>query len=153
MEAVKQKVTEIEVVYKNKQKASERPTIKQSSDALTHLVDAYDSNTIGLQEQFVVLYMNNAHKVLGTYRAAAGGLTSTIADIRLILSVALKIAATSMIVSHNHPTGTLKPSSQDEDLTRRLKEAAKVMDIKLLDHLILSPCGTEFFSFADEGLV
>ena len=153
MEAITQGVTEINVTYKNKQKASERPRIITSGDALIFLLDGYDMQTIGLQEQMVVLYLNRSNTVLGVYRNSIGGITGTVADIRIILSVALKIAATGFIVSHNHPSGNLKPSRQDEELTMQLKQAAAYMDIKLLDHIIVDASGREFYSFADEGLL
>lgn len=146
-------VTEISVAYKHRKSKGERPLIETSYDALVHILDGFDQKIIGMQEQFVVMYLNPSNKVLGIYRAATGGITSTIADIRIILSVALKVLATSMICAHNHPSGNLKPSKQDEELTRKLKEAAKTMDIKLLDHLIVEPTGINYFSFADEGLL
>jgi DNA repair protein RadC len=81
-----------------------------------------------------------------------GGLTGTVADIRLILGIALKACACNIIISHNHPSGNLKPSGADQELTNKLKEAGKLIDITLLDHIILSPEGS-FYSFADEGLI
>ena len=153
MEPITQSVTEISVAYKNKQKASERPHIISSRDALIFLLDGYDKQTIGLQEQMVVMYLNRSNTVLGVYRNSMGGITGTIADIRIILSVALKIAATGFIISHNHPSGNLIPSKADEELTLKLKQAAAYMDIKLLDHIIVDPRGREFYSFADEGLI
>jgi DNA repair protein RadC len=154
MEPTKQyTVTEITVAYRNKQKARERPIVSSSSDAFNCLLKGYDPDLIGLQEQFVVMYLNVSNRVLGVYRAAKGGLTGTVSDIRLILSVGLKVAATSLVISHNHPSGNLKPSRLDEELTRKLKDAAKMMDLKLLDHLIVEPTGTEYYSFADEGLL
>lgn len=152
MEAVKH-VTEITVAYINKQNATERPAVTGSADAYTLLLEAYNPDTIALQEQFAVLYLNAGNKVLGVYRASTGGITGTICDIRLVLTVALKVAATSMIISHNHPSGTLRPSRADEELTQKLKEAAKLMDLKVLDHLIISPLHGEYLSFADEGLL
>ena len=153
MEAINQRAAEITVVYKTKQRASERPQINISADALIHLIEAYDMQTIGLQEQFVIMYLNRSNTVLGIYRCSVGGMTGTVADIRLILSVALRIAATGIIISHNHPSGNLNPSRADEELTWKMKEAAKLMDIKLLDHIIVDPSGTKFFSFADSGLM
>ena len=154
MEPTKQyTVTEITVAYHNKQKARERPVVSSSSDAFHLLLKGYDPDLIGLQEMFVVMYLNVSNRVLGVYKTATGGLTGTVADIRLILSVGLKVAATSIIVSHNHPSGNLKPSRLDEELTRKLSEAAKMIDLKLLDHLIVEPAGTEYYSFADEGIL
>jgi DNA repair protein RadC len=146
-------VTEITVAYHPKKtKSSELPMITTSFDAVLHLMEGYNRDTMALQEQFVVMYLNRANKVLGIYRSAIGGLTGTIADPRLILATALKVAASSMILSHNHPSGNLKPSRQDEEITTKLKEGARFMDIKVLDHLILDYKG-EYYSFADEGLL
>jgi len=146
-------VTEISVAYRRKRSKRVLPRIETSSDALVHILDGFDHKTIGMQEQFVCMYLNPANEVLGIYRAATGGITSTVADIRIILSVGLKVLATGIICAHNHPSGNLKPSRHDEDLTRKLKEAAKVMDMKLLDHLIVEPSGINYFSFADEGIL
>lgn len=153
MEAITQNVTEISVVYKNKKRAEERPVITSASDALIYLIEGFNRSTLGLQEQVVVLYLNRSNMVLGVYRNSVGGMTSTVVDIRLVLSVALKIAATSFILAHNHPSGNLKPSKADEELTYKVKQAASVMDIKLLDHLIIDESGSNFFSFAEEGYV
>jgi DNA repair protein RadC len=89
--------------------------------------------------------------VLGGHLCSTGGLTGTVADIRLILGIALKACACNIIISHNHPSGNLKPSMADKEITTRLKEAGKLMDISLLDHIIISPSEGQYFSFADEG--
>lgn len=147
-------VAEITIHYKRKRRnvTLEAPVITTSADAATYLRKGFDKNTMAMQEQFVVLYLNQANKVLGIYRAATGGLTSTVADIRILLSVALKLLAPAFIVGHNHPSGNLTPSKQDEALTQKLKQAATLIDIKLLDHLILSP-DKGYYSFVDEGLL
>jgi len=125
--------------------------ISCSEDAYQVLKDFYPEETISLQERFVVVYLNRAHNVIGVYEASVGGLTGTISDPRLILSVALKIAATGIILSHNHPSGNLKPSNADQELTYKIQSGAKYLDIMVLDHIILSPDG--YKSFADEGLL
>lgn len=153
MQSISNNVTEISVTYKNQLNALERPQIRNSGDAFKCLLSGYDMETIGLQEQFVILYLNRSNAVLGVYRCSMGGITATIADTRLILSVALRIAAVSIMVSHNHPSCSIKPSLADESLTDKLKNAAALLDIKLLDHLIVSGSGEEYFSFADEGLL
>lgn len=147
----KLQVSEIQVSYKPS--TIERQVITSSHDSYTLLMKFFSEDTIGLVEQFVVVYLNVGNRVLGIYHASTGGITGTICEIRIILGVALKIAATSFIVSHNHPSGNLKPSRADEELTRKLKDAAKVMDLKLLDHLIVEPGGKDYYSFADEGLL
>jgi DNA repair protein RadC len=101
----------------------------------------------------VVLYLNNAQRVIGAYKVSDGGITGTVADLRLILSVALKSVACNFIIGHNHPSGNMKPSEADIALTKKLKDAGKLMDIKLLDHIILSPEDGKYFSMADEGLL
>ncbi len=126
------------------------PTIDSSFAAHDYLRKLFSVDTISLQEQFVILYLNRANMVIGAYHAFTGGITGTVADIRIIMAVALKAMACGMVISHNHPSGSLKPSSADKQLTDKIKEAGKLMDINLLDHIILSPEGT-FYSFADEG--
>ncbi|MDE3235131.1 MAG: DNA repair protein RadC [Bacteroidota bacterium] len=102
-------------------------------------------------EVFVVVYLNNANKILHHEIISEGGITGTVADPRLILRKALEHRATALILSHNHPSGNLKPSRQDELLTHKIKEAASYLDIKVLDHVIISNEG--YYSFADEGLL
>jgi DNA repair protein RadC len=146
-----EKLSEIRLYYKpNKQTL---PKVSSSEDAYNHLFKFYNRNTLAIQEQFVVLYLNRANAVLGGQLCSIGGLTGTIADVRLILGTALKACACNIIISHNHPSGNLKPSGTDQDLTKKLKDAGKLMDITLLDHIIISPQEGGYFSFADEGLI
>ena len=91
-----------------------------------------------------------ANQLIGYFKLSSGGLTSTIVDTRIIFSVALKSLATNIIISHNHPSGNMVPSTQDDDLTRKINEAGKILDITLLDHVIVSP-QFDYFSYADEG--
>ena len=145
-------ICEIMVSYKPFIPSNEQPLIQSAEDAFCAVLPYFADDTIHLQEQFIVLYLNRANRVIGGYKISVGGITGTVADIRLILSVALKSAATGMILSHNHPSGSLKPSYQDEQLTQKIKQAAEWMDIKVIDHLILNGQGG-FFSFAEEGLL
>jgi DNA repair protein RadC len=153
METVLPAVAEITVVYVNKQSALERPTISSSTDAYRYVLKGFNKDTIALQEEFVAMFMNRANQILGIYKVGVGGVTGVVADPRLVIGVALKVAAVGIIVAHNHPSGTLRPSRQDEDLTTKLKEGCRFMDLKLLDHIIVAPDGVGFFSFADEGLL
>lgn len=148
MEICSSVVEEIQVVYRPT-KIGNKP-VATSMDAYEILRYYFDPNTIALQESFVVIFLNNQNFVKGIHRLFVGGIASTIVDIRLIFSIALKSAATSILVSHNHPSGALKPSKQDLALTQRLREGCKMFEIKLMDHLILSPYGN-FYSMADEG--
>ena len=104
-----------------------------------------------MQAQFVVIYLNRANRLLGSYQLSIGGITGTIADVRLILSVALKTLATGLILAHNHPSGNLKPSEADKQITNKIRQAAKLLDIELIDHIIISSEG--YYSFMDEGVI
>lgn len=145
------KVAEVELVYKTTVKASERPLIKSSADSYKLLLDIWDGNKIEMQEEFKVLFLNRGNRVIGVYDASTGGICGTVADPRLILAAALKSLAVNLILAHNHPSGNLKPSRADEELTSKINEAAKFHDIKVLDHIILTP--QQYYSFADEGLL
>ena len=141
-------VAEIEVVYKPA--ISDKPIISSSLDAYNVLVNFFPSETLCLQERFVAMYLNRSNRVFGVYPMSVGGITGTVVDIRLLLSVALKTAATGIIIAHNHPSGNLKPSEADKEITNKIKSSCKLMDIELLDHLIISPVGS--CSFADESI-
>ena len=144
------KLAEIEVSYKPKN--VHHPIIKSSADVYYHLLKFFPVETISLQEQFVVGYVNRANRLMGVYEMSKGGITGTVADPKLILGVALKSAATGIILAHNHPSGNLQPSTQDKDITKKIQEACKLLDITLLDHLVVVP-EDAYFSFADEGLL
>lgn len=103
------------------------------------------------REVFAVLFLNRANKIIHFEIVSEGGITGTVADPRVILKKALVENAVSLILCHNHPSGSLKPSRADEDLTYKIAEAAKLLDIRVLDHIIVSEMG--YYSFADEGLL
>jgi DNA repair protein RadC len=145
------KVAEVELVYKSKVKASERLQIASSKDAYELFLTLWEEGKMDLVEQFKVLFLNRANKVLCVYNVSSGGITGTVADPRLIYSAALKVNAVSLLLCHNHPSGNLKPSRQDEELTQKMKGAGAFLDMKVLDHLIVSSEG--YYSFADEGLL
>jgi DNA repair protein RadC len=115
------------------------------------LKSIYRTSAFQLFESFYCVYINRANRVLGVAEISKGGITGTVADPRLILGIALKAGATSIVLSHNHPSGNLKPSNADEVMTQKIKQAAAFMEIVILDHIILSIEG--FFSFAEEGLL
>jgi DNA repair protein RadC len=102
-------------------------------------------------EVFAVLYLNRANKVNHFEIISQGGITGTVADPRIILKKALEEDAVNIVLCHNHPSGSLRPSRQDEELTHKIKEAARFFDITVLDHIIVSDQG--YYSFADEGLL
>lgn len=102
-------------------------------------------------EEFWILYLNNSNKVIQKNQLSKGGITGTLVDVRLVLKNALEVGATALILCHNHPSGTLKPSQADRDITQKLKLAAQSIDIKVLDHLIVTE--KAYFSFADQELL
>jgi len=144
-------VAEVELIYKSKVKASNRPQITSSKEAYQVFLKAWDENKIEFVEQFKVLFLNKANKVLGIFDVSTGGVSGTVADPKVIFVAALKANCTGIIISHNHPSGNLKPSRQDEELTQKIKQAGQLLDIKLLDHIIVTTEG--YYSFGDEGLV
>ena len=144
------RVAEIQISYVPA--IAEKPIITGSLDAYNALTPFFPTSTIALQEQFVCMYLNRANLVIGVFPISKGGITGTVADIRLILSVALKIAATSIIIAHNHPSGNLQPSKADEQLTNKIMEASRYFDMILIDHIILSS-ESKYFSFMDEGML
>ncbi|MCE2974084.1 MAG: JAB domain-containing protein [Sediminibacterium sp.] len=150
MKKISNNVAEIELVYKPA--ISDKPFISSSLDAYNVLIKFFPIETLSLQERFVAMYLNRSNRVIGVYPMSVGGITGTVVDIRLLLSVALKTAATGIILAHNHPSGNLKPSEADKDLTKKVKKASEYMDIKLLDHLIIVPEG-RYFSFTEDGLL
>ncbi|MCF6168808.1 JAB domain-containing protein [Lutibacter sp.] len=149
---MKNKVNEIKISYKEKIRISKSIAIKSSTDAGKLLFEHWDKNTIGLQEAFIVLLLNNSNKVKGIYHLSTGGLTGTLVDIRILFAVILKSLSIGIILAHNHPSGKLQPSEADKQLTQKIKKAAVLFDVKVLDHLILIPNG-EFYSFSDNGLI
>ena len=144
-------MAEIELVYKSKVKPSERPRITSTKETYQILLQTWDVNKIEFVEQFKVVLMNRAHRVLGIYELSSGGIAGTVADPKLVFMAALKSNACCLIISHNHPSGNLKPSHADEALTRKILEAGKLLDIQVIDHVIVTSEG--YYSCADEGLI
>jgi DNA repair protein RadC len=132
-----------------------RNTEENRKFIVTHSSDVANYLRAKLQhkkhEVFVAVYMNRSNKIQHHEVISTGGITGTVADPRIILKKALEYDATAIILCHNHPSGSLKPSKADEDLTFKIKEAARYFDIQILDHIIVSEEG--YYSFADEGLL
>lgn len=145
------KVSEIELVYKTKVKASERPKIRSSRDAYEILLSSWDPNKIEFFEQFKILLLNQSYRVLGICELSSGGITGTVVDMRLIFSAALKANATALMMVHNHPSGNLAASEADRNMTLKVREAGRLLDIALVDSLIITAEG--YFSFADQGFL
>ncbi len=141
-------VSEVELTYKNKVKASDRPQITSSRTAFDILLFNW-SDQISYQEEFNILLLNRANRVLGFYNVSKGGQSSTVVDAKVVFAAALKISASYILLSHNHPSMNLTPSLADIELTKKLVAGAKLLDLKIIDHLIITPYS--YFSFADEG--
>ncbi len=124
------------------------PTIQNSTDAYRMFAAKLAQLT---HEEFHVAYLNRANRVISQQCISIGGINATIVDMRIIFQKAILLKASTMIVAHNHPSGNLKPSAEDKELTKKLQQACKYFDIQFLDHLILS--GSRYISFADEGLL
>lgn len=146
------KVAEVELHYISRVNANDRYKILSSRQAFEILLQVYDPNKIEHKEFFFVLYLNRANRLLGSMQVSEGGITGTVVDIRHIFQGALLANATSIILSHNHPSCNLMPSEADKLLTRKLKDAGNVLDIPVRDHLIVTAYN-EYFSFADEGII
>ncbi len=125
-------------------------TITSSDEAFNAFKQIFDPNTLAIREEFNILYLNRANKLIGSYQDFKGGITGVAIDLRIIFSIALKCLAVNIIVAHNHPSNNLKPSEEDLELTQKIHEAGKILDINLMDHLIL---GTDnnYVSFVKEG--
>ena len=126
----------------------QKPVITNSTDVATYLQALLKDYR---QEVFAVVFLNRANKINHFEIVSEGGITGTVADPRIILRKALEENAVSLILCHNHPSGNLKPSIADQELTLKIKEAARYFDIKVMDHVIVSDEG--YFSFADEGMI
>jgi DNA repair protein RadC len=141
-------VAEIEITYHNPVKPSQMAKITKSQDCYD-LFLANWGNTIELYEDFYVLLLNNANRVLGLVHIGSGGVTGCLVDPKKIYQAAIKANASSLILAHNHPSGNKQPSSADMRITKKIVEAGTLLDIKVLDHLIVTSEG--YYSFADEG--
>ena len=141
------KVGEVELIYKSTSKS--RNKIYGSEDAYKYLLPTYKKGTICYKEYFKVLFLNQANQVLGYTLISEGGITETSVDVRVILQAALLTNSVAIILAHNHPSGNLKPSRQDMEITKQVKDAARLMRITVIDHLILTDAG--YYSFSDEG--
>jgi DNA repair protein RadC len=145
------KVAEVELTYKPKYKPSERPQISTSKQAHEVFIAHWSLGKIELIEEFKILLLNRRNRVLGIVDISMGGVTETLADPKVIFAVALKSGASGIILCHNHPSEELQPGKSDVDLTRKLQQGARLLDILILDHLIVSK--DAFYSFADESMM
>lgn len=142
-------VGEIRVSYK-KERNFHFPRI-QSSDKVAEILRGVWNEDLEYRESFYVLALNNHCDVLGYSELFRGGICSTLADTKVIFQLLLNVNATAFVIAHNHPSGSLEPSREDKGLTRKISECARLFDISLLDHVILTANG--FYSFMDNGML
>jgi len=131
-----------------KRDAIKKAKITNSKDSADFFRELWD-DSIGIYESFFCIYLNNANNTIGWYKVSQGGITGTVADARLIMKKALDVLATGIIMCHNHPSGQLRPSEADLELTKKIKQAGVFLDVTLLDHIILTEEG--YYSFSDNG--
>jgi len=145
------KVCEVKLSYRPAVKPSERPVIKASMDIFRVLTDyrIFDPDTIEYKEYFKVLLLNTGNKLLGVLHISEGSIKETTVDIQHIMQGAILANSRYMILCHNHPSGNCAPSRADDSITRKIKTACELFDIKVIDHVIVSP--NYYYSYADEG--
>lgn len=144
-------VSEIGLVYKSKVKAADYPLVNSSQLAYKLLLKYWNPGTIELQEAFKIILVNSRAKAIGLMDISSGGVNSALVDPRLVFMAALKTRACSIILAHNHPSLGTKPSQADKDITTRLVQGGKLLDIRVLDHLIITPYS--YYSFSDDGMM
>lgn len=142
-----------ELVVKYKPKKFTFPKVSCSNDAYGIARKVYELSNceLELKEYFFLLLLNRANEVLGYHKLSEGGISGTVADIRIAFASALKSMSSAMILIHNHPSGNSRPSQSDISLTKRFKEAGELLDIQVLDHLILTP--ESYYSLTDNGRI
>jgi len=133
---------------KSRQELPERPKISSSKDVFL-LLHPYLGDL--RKEEFWCIYLNQSNRVIHKERLTQGGINQSVVDVRVLFSVALSHLATAVVVAHNHPSGNLKPSSQDLQITKTIRSAGEILQIQLLDHLIITQ--KSYLSFSDEGLL
>lgn len=151
MNEILETINEISISYSPNKKLQKLPNVTNSFQAYTYIYNGFDKNTISIQEEFVVLFLNRRNSPLGIFKLAKGGMSKINMDIRILLSVALKCLASSIVLAHNHPSGSLIPSKEDIGFTRDLKSKCKLVSIELLDHLIVTDDNGKYYSLSDNG--
>lgn len=146
----KYQVAEMAIVHNQIIKPADRPKVSSSQEA-DAILRSFIGPDMDVREVFYVLYLNRLNSVVAAYKVGVGGVAGCVVDVKLVMFGAISHLATGIILCHNHPSGNLKPSQADIDLTKRVREAAKLMDIMVLDHLILT--SESHYSFANEGLI
>ena len=144
-------VAEVELSYRNRVPYKDRKKVVSSEDAYKLLLNNHDDDTIDYTETFKVLYLNQASQVVGCNTISKGGITATCVDVRNIMQGALLTNAVAMVLGHNHPSGSTRPSKEDDRLTNQIVKAGELLNIRVLDHIIFTR--EHFYSFNDEGRI
>jgi DNA repair protein RadC len=144
-------IPEIKISVSFDRRKTELHSIQSTQDAFLVFQKIFNADTIDWNEEFILLCLNNANKVLGYYKISSGGMLATVVDLRMLFMTALNALSTQIIIAHNHPSGNLNPSNSDIALTKKIKEAGDFLDIKLLDHIIISD--GEYYSFLENNLL
>lgn len=145
-------IAEVKVSYTSKVKAKDRVQVRTSADAYNAVRSLYDEDTIDYVESSHVLLLNRANQIIGKKLLSTGGTSSCIVDVKVIAQISLSTNAHAIIMTHNHPSGNISASDQDVQITRRVKDALDLFDIKVLDHIIVTS-DNGYTSMADEGLM
>jgi DNA repair protein RadC len=142
---------EVKVSYSTRGKVVDNLIITHAKDAYTILLGLWDMDNIEYIEEMYVLLLNRKNKLIGYTPLSKGGMSGTVVDLKVLFALLLKSASAGFIIAHNHPSGNLKPSGADIELTRKVSEVSKLLDISMLDHLVVTLEG--YYSFADEGML
>ena len=142
-------IAEVRLTYKSKVKPSDRPRVTSSAQAFRIFLEYWDDSITHIESMKVML-LNRASRVLGIADLSTGGTTGCVLDMKVVFQYAIKANASSIILAHNHPSGNLSPSQADINITKKLSDASKILDIQMLDHIIISP-EEKYYSMSDGG--
>ncbi|WP_343522038.1 JAB domain-containing protein [Pedobacter sp.] len=145
------KVSEVQITYKPDFNAADRPQISSSKQCYNILMQHWNLGLINFLEEFKIILLNRTNRVLGLVDISMGGVSGTYVDPKIVFVVALKANASGLILVHNHPSGNLKPSDADIKLTQKIKDGAKLLEIEIHDHLIISE--NSYYSMTDDGIM
>jgi DNA repair protein RadC len=143
-------LAEVKISYNMRVKSCDLPKITQSVDGFRYAQSMF-AHSMEHHEEFYILLLSRSNRILGYYRVSSGGLYGTFVDAKIVWQAVITANACSVVLMHNHPSGNLSPSQADIDLTKKMKEGGKLLDISVLDHIIVTTDG--FYSFADEGMM
>ena len=145
------KLPQTKITVKTKKGDGITYQMKTSADAAQFFRTIFDADTIQWTEEFAMITLNRANEVISVDKLSSGGTSGVIVDSKVVFTIALQLTGHSIILAHNHPSGNLKPSQQDIELTRKIRSGGDILDIRVLDHIILSDVG--YLSMADEGYI